>query len=106
MEFIETWWKCANDALFVNNLSLELWKCIIVMFQLAHDFTYFASQWLFLCASCLDSEDFHFALKSVEILHASLYHWSLKSKLTLDLCRYIWKKLVGDTSCCNFFPHS
>ena len=24
------------------------------MFQLGHDFTYLASQWLFLCATCLD----------------------------------------------------
>ena len=72
------------------------------MFLLAHDFTHFASQLLFPCATCLDSEPLHFASKSVEIWHASLYHWSLKNKLILDLSRYIWKSLVGDTSCCNF----
>ena len=57
----------------------------------------------YLCGTCLDSEPLHFASKSVENLHASLYHWSLQNKLTLDLPRYIWKSLVGDTSCCNFF---
>ena len=57
---------------------------------------------LSLCATCLDSEPFHFASKSVEFFHASLYHWSLKNKLTLDLSRYIWKSLVGDICCCNF----
>ena len=65
----------------------------------------FASQWLFLCASFVDSEPLHFALKSVEFLLASLYRWSLKNKLTLDLSCYIWKGLVGDTSCCNCFLH-
>ena len=40
MEFIETWWKCPNEALFVKKLSLEFWKCIIVMFQLGHDFNW------------------------------------------------------------------
>ena len=64
-----------------------------------------SSQCLSLCATCLDSEPLHFASKSVEILRASLYRWSLENKLTLDLSRYIWKSLVGDTSCCNFFPH-
>ena len=83
--------------------TLQPWKCIIVTFQLAHDFTHLASQWLFLCATCLNSEPLHFASKSVEFLHASLYHWSFKNKLTLDLSCYIWKSLVGDTSCCNFF---
>ena len=43
MEFIETWWKWANDALFVKKLSSEFFKCIIVMFQLAHDFPPLAS---------------------------------------------------------------
>ena len=89
MKFIETWWKLPNDALFVKKLSSELWKCIIVVFQLAHDFTHLASEWLFLCATCLDSEALHLASKSVEILHASLYHWSLKNTLALDLCHYI-----------------
>ena len=42
------------------------------------------------------------ASKSVEIVHASLYHWSLKNKVSLDLSSYFWKSLVGDTSCCNF----
>ena len=74
------------------------------MFQLAHDFTHFAFQWLFPCAACLDSEPLHFVSKSVEILHASLYHWSLKNELTLDLSRYILKSFVAYTSCCNFFP--
>ena len=62
-------------------------------------------QWLFLCSTCLDSEPLHFALESVEFFHASLYRWCLKNKLTLDLSRYIWKSLVGDIKCCNFFPH-
>ena len=65
-------------------------------------FTHFASQWLFPCATCLDSEPLHFASKSVEIWHASLYHWSLKNKLILDLSRYIWKSLVGDTLVVTF----
>ena len=105
MEFIETWWKWPNDALLLKKLSLEFWKCIIVMFQLAHDFTHLAWQWLFLCATFLDSEPFHFASKSVEFLHASLYHGSLENKLTLDLSPCIWKSSVGDTSCCNFISH-
>ena len=58
---------------------------------------------LFLCSTCLDSKPLHFASKSSEFLHTSLYHWSLKNKLTLDLSRYIWKSLAGDTSFCNFF---
>ena len=64
------------------------------MFQLAHDFTHLALQWLFLYATCLDSEPFHFASKSVEFLHASLYHGSLENKLTLDLSPCIWKSLA------------
>ena len=75
------------------------------MFQLTHDFTHLALQCLFLCAICLDSEPLHFALKSVEFWHASLYRWSLKDKLTLDLSRYIWESILGDTCCCNFFPY-
>ena len=75
----------------------------MVMFKLVHDFTHLASKWVSLCATCLESERLHFASKSVEIWYASLYHWSLKNKLTLDLSPYIWKSLVGDTSCCNFF---
>ena len=62
-----------------------------------------ASQWLFLCSTFLDSEPLHFSSKSVEIFHASLYHWSLKNKLTLDLCCCIWTSLDGDTACCNIF---
>ena len=89
--------------MFAKKLSLEFLKCIIVMF--AHDFSHLASKWLFLWATCLDPEPFHFALKSAEIFHASLYCWSLKNKLTLDLSHYIWKSLVGDTSYCNLFPH-
>ena len=89
----------------MKKLCLEFWKCIVVMFQLAHDFTPLASQWVFVCAVCLDSEPLHFASKSLEIFHASLYHLSLKNKLTLDLYRYIWTSLDGDTSCCNIFPH-
>ena len=58
---------------------------------------------VFLCATCLDSEPLHFSSKSVEILHASLCDWSLMNKVTLDLSRYGWKSLVGDTTCCNFF---
>ena len=67
-----------------KKLSSEFFKCIIVMFLLAPHFTHLASQWVFLCAACLDSEPFHSASKSVEILHASLYDWSLKNKVTLD----------------------
>ena len=102
LEIIETWWKWPNDALFVKKPSLEFWKCIIVMFQLGHDFTHLASQWLFLCVTCLDSEPLHFASKRVEFLHASLYYWSLENELTLDLSLYICRSLVADTSCCNF----
>ena len=58
-------------------------------------FYLFACQWLFLCATFLDSEPLHFASKCVELLHASLYRWSLKDKLTLDLSHYIWKSVVG-----------
>ena len=54
------------------------------------------------CATCLDSKSLHFASKSVEILPASLYHWSVLNEQTLDLSRYGWKSLVGDTTC-NFF---
>ena len=73
--------------------------------SVGHDFTPLASQGLFLCGTCLDSEPLHFASKSVEFVHASLYHFSLKNKLTLLLSCYIWKSLLRDTSCCNFFPH-
>ena len=69
----------------------------------SHDFTHLAWQWLFLSATCLDSEPFQ--SKSVEIMHASLYHGSLENKISLDLSRYIWKSSVGDTSCCNFISH-
>ena len=55
--------------------------------------------------TCLDSEHFHFASKSVEFFHASLYHWSRKNELTLDLSGCIWKSLVVDICCCNFFPY-
>ena len=65
----------------------------------------YVSASLFLCATCLDSESLHFASKSVEFLHAALYRWSLKNKLALDLSCYIWKSLVGDACCSNFFPH-
>ena len=75
------------------------------MFQLVHDFTHLASQWLFPYATGLYLEPSHFASKSVEILHASLYHWSVLNELTLDLSRYGWKSVVGDTTCCNFFRH-
>ena len=71
----------------------------------SHDFTHLASQGLFLCGACLDSEPLHLSSKSVEFVHASLYHWSLKNKLTLDLSRYSLKSLLRDTSCCNFSPH-
>ena len=112
MEFIETWWKSPNDALFVKKPSSEFWECIIVMFQLGYDFTQFASQCSFcvlpvliqnLCILHRIQLNFcmHHSITSVEFLQ-SLYHWSLKNKLTLDLSRYIWKSLAGDTSCCNF----
>ena len=103
MEFIETLWKWPNDALFAKKLCWESWKCIIVMFHLAHIFTHLASQWLFLGAAFLHSEPLHFSSKSVEFLHASLYHLSLKNKLTLDVSRYIWKRLLGDTLVVTFF---
>ena len=45
----------------------------------SHDFTHLASQGLFLCSACLDSEPLNFASKSVEFVHASLYHWSVKN---------------------------
>ena len=89
--------------MFAKKLSLEFLTCIIVMFELAHDFSHLASKWLFLCATCLHPEPFHFASKSAEIFHASLFFCSLENKLTLDLSDYIWKSLVGDTSCCNLF---
>ena len=75
------------------------------MFQLGRDFTHVAYQWLFVFASSLYSEPWHFASKSVEIFHASLYRLSLKNKLTLDTSPFIWIGLLGDTSCCNFSPH-
>ena len=71
----------------------------------SHDFTHLASQGLFLYGACLDSEPLNFASKSVEFVHASLYHFSLKNKPTLHFSRYIWKSLFRDTSCCNFSPH-
>ena len=74
------------------------------MFHLAYDFAHLACKWLYLCATYIDSEPLHFVSKSVEIFHASLCHWSLGNKLTLDLSRYIWKSLAGETSCCNFLP--
>ena len=55
----------------------------------SHDFTHLASQGLFLCGTFLASEPLHFASKSVESVHASLYHWSLKNKLTLDLSFFL-----------------
>ena len=84
-----------THCLIVKKVSLDFWKRIMVMFKLVHDFTHLASKWVF--------RTFAFYIKRVEILHASLYQWSLKNKLTLDLSRYIGKRLVGDTSCCNFF---
>ena len=74
------------------------------MFHLAYDFAHLACKWLYLCATYIDSEPLHFVSKSVEIFHASLFHWSLGNKPTLDLSRYIWKSLAGETSCCNFLP--
>ena len=105
MEFIETWWKCHDDALFVKKLRLEFEKSTIVMFQLCHGFTHLAYQWLFVCGTSLYSERLHFASKSVEYFHESLSRWSLKNKLTLDTSPFIWKSLLGDTACCNFSPH-
>ena len=67
----------------------------LVMIQLVHDFTHLTSQCPFLCSTCLDSEPLHFASKSVEILHASLYHWSLMNKPALDLPRFGWENLCG-----------
>ena len=66
MELIETWWKWPNDALFVKKLGSEFFQCIIVMFQLSHDFTHLASKWPFVCATCPDSEPLHIASKPVE----------------------------------------
>ena len=73
--------------------------------SLVRDFTHLVSQWLFPCATNFHLEPSHFASKSVEILHASLYQWSVLIELTLDLSRYGWKSLVGYTTCCNFFRH-
>ena len=89
----------------MKELSSEFYNCIIVMFQLGRDFTRLAYQWVFVYGTSLYSEPLHFASKSVEIFHASLYRWSLKNKLTLDTSILIWKALLGDTSCCNFSPH-
>ena len=61
----------------MKKLSLEIWKCIIGMFHLAYDFAHLACKWLFLCATYIDSEPLHFALKSVEIFHTSLCRLSL-----------------------------
>ena len=72
MEFIETLWKWPNDALFVKKLGSEFFQCIIVMFQLAHDFTHLASKWLSVCSTCLDSEPLDIVSKLVEFWHASL----------------------------------
>ena len=55
--------------MFVKKLSLEFWKCIIVMFEFGLDFTHLASQWVFLCGTCLNSEPLDFASESVEVLH-------------------------------------
>ena len=73
MEIIDASLKWPNDILFVKKLRLELWKCIIVMFQLNHYFTNLAIQQVFLFAICLDSEPLRFAFKSVEIFRASQY---------------------------------
>ena len=73
----------------MKKLSSEFYKFIIGMFQLGDDFTHLVSQWLFLCTTFLDSKPMHFASKSVEFLHALLYRWSLKNKLSFDLSRYI-----------------
>ena len=88
----------------MKKLSLEVWKCIIGMFHLAYDFAHLACKWLFVCATYIDSEPLDFASKSVEIFHASCATGLFRNKLTLDLSRYIWKSLEGETSCCNFFP--
>ena len=73
MEIIEACFKWPNDILFVKKLRLELWKCIIVMFQLNHYFTNLAIQIVFLFAICLVWEPLRFAFKSVEIFRASQY---------------------------------
>ena len=58
------------------------------MFQLAHDFTHLVSQWLFLCATSLESEPLNFASKSVETLtlNAPLYLWSGEIPFKCDVC--------------------
>ena len=73
------------------------------MFQLTDDFTHLAFQWLFLCAICLDAEPLHFAWKSFEFSHASLYRLSLKDKLTLDLSRYMWESILEIPLVVTFF---
>ena len=73
MEIIDASLKWPNDILFLKKLRLELWKCIIVMFQLNHYFTNLAIQQVFPFAICLDSEPLRFAFKSVEIFRASQY---------------------------------
>ena len=59
--------------------------------QLAHDLPIWPPNCSFYLLTCLDSKPFHFASKSVEFWDVSLYRWSLKNKLNLDLSCYIWK---------------
>ena len=59
------------------------------VFQYLPHFTYFSI--------------FAFESKSVDVLHESLYRWSVTKKITLNLSRYRWKSLIGDTTCFNFF---
>ena len=75
------------------------------MFQLGHDFTQFPANGSFYVLPVLIQNLCILQSESVEFFHASLYRWCLKNKLTLDLSRYIWKRLLGDNRCCNFFPH-
>ena len=86
-----------NDALLMKKLILEFSKCIIVIFQLVHDFTHLASKWVFFVLTVL--------IKNLRIFHPiqskfCMNHCTtgLMNKVTLDLSRYGWKSLVGDTT--------
>ena len=78
-----------NDALLMKKLILEFSKCIIVIFQLVHDFTHLASKWVFFVLI------FHPIQSKFGMNHCTT---GLMNKVTLDLSRYGWKSLVGDTT--------
>ena len=69
MEFIETWEKWPNHAMFVKKLCLEFWKWIIVMFQLGHDFTQFPANGSFYVLPVL--------IQNLCILHRNQLNFSM-----------------------------